>query len=333
MTTFPDMPPDEQAQMEDACVWHERLRADPALEFSDEFLDWHVLPGNAAAFRAVEQSHAALAVIAGDPQVLALRGAILARAGRARRETAPRRLMLFGALAATLLIACLVGGYFVFFHGPAAYVTDIGERRIVALTDGSRLSLDSDTKVDVHLTKTARLLTLDRGRARFDVAHDVTRPFMVKAGDRTVIAVGTSFSVERLGSKVLVTLIQGRVVIKDTGPSQKIGPRPAVSLTAGQELVAIAEKPPSVAAVDVKEAAAWEAGRLVFKDEPLTEAAERINRYTQQPIAVSPRIASLRISGGFNAGDVGSFVAAVTSFFPVQATTTDDNRILLEPRL
>jgi transmembrane sensor len=332
MTAFSEMPRSEQALMEEASLWNERLASEPALEFSEPFLSWRAMPGHAEALRAVERSRAALSVIATDPQVLALRGAALARIGQSRNKRSPRRGVLLGAFAACLLIACVAGGYLFLLQGAAAYVTDIGERRVVVLSDGSRLSLDSDTQIDVHFSKAARLLTLERGRARFDVAHDVTRPFLVSAGDRTVIAVGTSFSVERLGPKVLVTLIQGRVVIKDTGPTQKAAPQPAVSLIAGEELVAVAEKPPSVAAVDLKQAAAWEAGRLVFKDEPLSEAVDRINRYTQKPITIAPAVASLRISGGFNAGDVGSFVAAVTSFFPVQATTTEDNGILLEPR-
>src|SRR6202008_2663400 len=97
----------------------------------------------------------------------------------------------------------------------------------------------------------ARTLELDHGRARFDVAHDVTRPFTVTAGSETVVAVGTSFNVERLGATVLVTLIQGHVVIKGAAPSTilqlaNIAPKskPPVSLSAGQELVANADTKP-----------------------------------------------------------------------------------------
>jgi transmembrane sensor len=57
-----------------------------------------------------------------------------------------------------------------------------------------------------------------------------------------------------------------------------------------------------------------------------------VNRYTGRPVIVDPAIASIRISGVFNAGDIGSFVSAVTSYFPVQASTTGNNSILLQPR-
>jgi transmembrane sensor len=71
----------------------------------------------------------------------------------------------------------------------------------------------------------------------------------------------------------------------------------------------------------------------LFRDEPLGDAVARVNRYTTHAIKIDPAIASIRISGVFNAGDIGSFVSAVTSYFPVQASTAGDDSILLQPRL
>jgi transmembrane sensor len=124
-------------------------------------------------------------------------------------------------------------------------------------------------------------------------------------------------------------------VVKDANveaapPSEKA--RPAVSLKAGQELVATADVRPIVKPANLDVANAWEGGRLVFNGDTLGEAVARVNRYTAQPIQVDPAIASIRIIGAFNAGDVSSFVSAVTSYFPVQATTTADNAILLQSR-
>ena len=77
---------------------------------------------------------------------------------------------------------------------------------------------------------------------------------------------------------------------------------------------------------------AWEAGRLMLNNEPLSEAVERVNRYTNKPILVDPAIANLRVSGAFNAGDVSAFIEAITSYFPVEATTSPDNQIVLQKR-
>jgi transmembrane sensor len=196
------------------------------------------------------------------------------------------------------------------------------------------MALDSDTEVHVKYLQNARVVTLDHGRARFDVAHDIDRPFRVTAGDETVTAVGTSFDVEKIGPNVLVTLIHGKIVVAQAERQSAISEKPQhnVYLKAGQELVATADKSVAIKPANLRVASAWENGRLVFNGEMLREAIARVNRYTDRPIEVDPSIASIRIIGDFNAGDTASFISAVTTYFPVEATTTADNRILLQPR-
>jgi transmembrane sensor len=133
----------------------------------------------------------------------------------------------------------------------------------------------------------------------------------------------------------LITLIQGQVVIKNAAPasgSAASEKTESVSLKAGEQFVVSQNVLPAVVVTDLRVAAAWEAGHLVFRDEPLGDAVLRVNRYTGRPVVIDPSIASIRISGVFNAGDIGSFVSAVTSYFPVQASTTGNNSILLQPR-
>jgi transmembrane sensor len=148
-----------------------------------------------------------------------------------------------------------------------------------------------------------------------------------------VVAVGTSFNVERLGSQVLVTLIRGRVLIRGVAPAtaRADATRP-ISLKAGEEFVASQDVQPLVVRANLQNATAWEAGRLVFRNETLAQAVERVNRYTEKSVLVDPSIADLRISGVFNAGDVGAFVSAVTSYFPLQAVVTADDDIMLRRR-
>ena len=98
---------------------------------------------------------------------------------------------------------------------PDDYRTAIGERRVITLSDGSKLSLDADSEVTVRYGKHDRSLHLLKGQARFDVAHDKTRPFSVVAGSQKVIATGTAFNIDMAGPKVLVTLIEGHVVVLD----------------------------------------------------------------------------------------------------------------------
>ena len=336
MSALRQLSSDQQRRLQEAASWRLRLRDDPALELSPRYIEWAADPQNLRALNAVQDGWSAVAELGTSPKILEMRQAALARVRQAgARRWRPRIPM--GRVAAALLVTVAVGGgaTYVVLGQPVTYRTEIGERRAVMLSDGSRISLDSDTKVRIRYSRTARAVELDRGRTRFDVAHDVARPFAVTAGPRTVVAVGTSFEVEKLGSTVLVTLIQGRVVIK-TARGAHLGEsslqKPWVSLSAGQQLVAAQDAQPVVAPANLQTATAWEAGHLIFKDETLGEAVERVNRYTDRPLVVDPAVAGLRISGVFDAGDIGSFVSAVTSYLPVQASTTAGNGIELQGR-
>jgi transmembrane sensor len=336
MSAFRDLPGEQQQRLEEAAQWQLRLAREPSLERSAEYVAWIADAHNLSAREAIADAWSGVGAMDTAPEVLELRQQALTRlrrtsAGRwgskklrARVAAAAAALVLFGGSALYLALR------------PATdYETAIGERRIVALPDGSRISMDSDTKVRVVYYKTGRSITLDRGRSRFDVAHDPSRPFTVTAGAETVVAVGTTFDVEKLPSTVLITLIQGQVVIKDTSPasgSSKSENPASVSLKVGEQFVVAKNVRPAVVTADLRIAAAWEAGHLVFRDEPLGDAVLRVNRYTDRPVVIDPSIAEIRISGVFNAGDIGSFVSAITSYFPVQASTTGSNSIFLQPR-
>jgi transmembrane sensor len=330
MSALRDLSADQQRRLDRAAQWRLRLTRDPSWAKQSEYLRWCSDPLNASASEAVDQGWSSVGSIENAPEMLELRRQALSRlrqVGASRWHT--RKAKLSAAVAAVLIAAFGSVALYLSLHLPTYYQTDIGERRVVALPDGSRISMDSDTRVRVAYEKAMRSITLDRGRSRFDVAHDSSRPFSVTAGSQTVVAIGTSFDVERLHSTVLITLIQGQVVIKGTEPELM---NPTISLNAGEQLVASRDLKPNIVAADPQVARAWEAGRLLFRDELLSDAVARVNRYTVHSIQVDPTIASIRISGVFNAGDVGSFVSAVTSYFPVQASTTRDSSIFLQPR-
>jgi transmembrane sensor len=335
MTSFDKLLPEDQAALEAAALWSEKLRAEPAKELSAEFLQWVSESRNAKALNAVRDAMANLDALGAAPKILDMRRSALTRLrnGGAYRWPSPRTMARVAA--AIMLCATGVGGYAWYrANSPSIYETGIGERQLVPLPDGSRISLDSDSAVEVRYTNALRTIKLDHGRARFDVAHDTTRPFTVAAGAETVVAVGTAFNVERLGPKVLVTLIQGRVVVKsESGTVREImRERPAIRLAAGQQMAAIDDNMPVVRQANLDAATAWESGHLVFRGEALGDAVRRVNRYTKNPVMVTPSAASIPISGVFNAGDVGSFVNAITDYFPVDATTDSENRIRLQKR-
>lgn len=335
MSVFGELPPEEQRRLEAAAKWWSDLARDPSLEQSQRYRAWSADPRNGGALRALRTAWAAVGVMDGTPEALELRRRAVLRAVEER--VSRWRVLKVGSLAAGLIVGIALLGAAALHYGwrPAEhYQTAIGERRVFVLADGSRIHMDSDTKVLVDFEPRARVVTLEGGRSRFDVAHDPSRPFTVTAGPETVVAVGTSFNVELLPSSVLVTLIEGQVLISSepSMPAAQSAAAPAsLSLKAGEQLVATRDVAPAIRAADLQAAVAWETGHLVFRDEPLESVVARVNRYTRHPVAIDPALASRRISGVFNAGDVPSFVSAVSTYLHLQAASTADGGVLLQP--
>ncbi len=91
------------------------------------------------------------------------------------------------------------------------YLTSIGEYSTQTLDDGSVLSLNSNSHVEVNYTPSKRVINLLKGEAHFHVTPDSNRPFEVYAGNRMVKAVGTAFSVYRLKDNIEVLVTKGKV--------------------------------------------------------------------------------------------------------------------------
>lgn len=334
------------AVLEAAAIWRQRVEA-PA---------WNA--GDAAgleAWLAADERHARayartvqlwdfLDDHAAAPEMLAARRELLGRVHRMTRERAGggwlRRASGRRTAAAAAAVLLLTIGAWPLSQRGDIYQTGRGERRVVTLADGSKLSLDAQTRVRVRYAKNARRLTLVQGQARFDVARDLARPFSVRAGDRTVVATGTAFNIDLLDPTVTITLIEGRVLVygqqaSPIGAAPPIlaglkrqlaaAPRP-VELRPGDQLIS-AERADGrvIGAVDLREATAWQGGKLMFDDEPLSDAVARVNRYTERKITIAdPAAGAIRISGVFDAGDSNAFLEAVTGFLPVVATEGTD---------
>lgn len=321
----------ERRRLVEAAAWRMHLTEIEA-ETTEAFEAWLADPQNRAAWVRTEAPWAFMGDHATEPEVMAARRAALGDALDAPRR-AERHWGWPRVAAGAVVIGAIVWGGWLWRGMPAHYGTALGERRIIALADGSRVSLDSGSEVSVRYTEAARVLELIRGQARFDVARDVARPFSVRVRDRKIIATGTAFNVDLAGQTVLVTLIEGHVlVVGDNGatiPSQINMP---IELHMGEQLAALPAAAPRIARVDVEKTTAWQNGQMMFDNEPLSTVVARVNRYGATQIAIAdPKVAELRISGVFNEGDISGFVDTVTHYLPLKATT-ENGRIELRSK-
>jgi len=293
---------------------------------------------NGQAWACVSHPWDYLGQLAHEPELVAARQAALGDANRAnaRRFVRIPQKRMASAIAAVLVIGLASWGAVQWLQRPDDYSTAQGERRVITLIDNSKVSLDANSEVTVRYTKNSRELHLLKGQARFDVAHDVERPFSVQAGNQKVIATGTAFNIDMAGQQVLVTLIEGHVVVLDenTHSATLNVSRPAwrssIELKAGQQLAAVPSAPPEVEDADIQRVTAWTTGQIMFDNEALSSVVARINRYSNTQIVIAdPKVSAMRISGVLNAGDVNGFVDIVTHYLPVRATATDSGNIAL----
>ncbi len=251
-----------------------------------------------------------------------------------RRLTERPRRVLALATAAAAVIALL---FFVLTSSPAGTVTTAkGERRVTLLPDGSRVTLNTDTRITLLFGAGKRRVRLDHGEALFDVMPAQGRPFIVVAGKREVRALGTSFEVRRdAESSVSVTLIEGRISIEPVSFENRSGPDapPAASITVldlpGQRATFAPHRAPKIDHAVLQQVISWQSGEVVFADTPLPEAAREMNRYSDRQIIVQGAgTDSLHIGGLFQAGDSIAFAQAVAQTFDLELRESGRNIVL-----
>jgi transmembrane sensor len=243
------------------------------------------------------------------------------RAERGSRGlTMPRR----WAVAAAILLIVAGATTWKLFPTSPAYETDIGAVEAVPLADGSRVTLNTDTRIKVDLGQSERRVNLARGEAYFEVAKDPTRPFVVSVDDKRIVAVGTSFSVRRDADGVRVFVTEGTVRV-DQGEAGHTA-HSFAQLQSGTIAHAVADDViiQTRPVAEVEQMLTWRTGYLVFDDTPMSEAIAEFNRYNRRKIFIAdPQIATIRIGGNFRATNVEAFLRLVESDFPVVATEQD----------
>lgn len=366
---------EEDRILEEAAVWFMRLEAGETSENSPDYRAW--LEASDAHQDAMARARITWGVLgdhAKSPELTKARSDALSRSTDAaawrwqslkseREQTGVRFGWHVPAIAAALVVGLIAVPVALLQFSreqptinewptesaqsaPMHYATDVAETRVVTLPDNSRVSLDAATQVSVFYTATARDITLLAGQAHFNVAKDATRPFRVTAGDRTVVAIGTAFNIEMIGDEVLVTLLEGEVVVTDARSPKVSAPSEGgdhttvassstpVKLEPGQQLLAVRDNALRIdAAPNIEKTTAWRQGKVFLEEDILSVAVARMNRYSRIRLVVADdSLNVLEVGGIFNAGDTDAFIEALEAAFPIEARRMSASLIELHPR-
>ena len=262
------------------------------------------------------------------------------------------RWRLFGAIAATgLLATCLILARFL--SGPqwTDYTTATGEQRRVVLPDGTSIELNTQSHIRVSFRPKSREVELLAGEVLFNVQHDSSRPFRVRARDKVIEDLGTQFSIYlRPDATTTVSVLDGRVQIlsdasaptlqaaasgeevSDDGKPTRV--LRSTQLSAGEQVnIAAGGRLIKRAKINVTEAAPWREHRLWFEGASLPEVAAEFNRYNRRQIRISDDTAVLkrRYTATFDAYDPDSFVQALRDD-PTLTVQSNDRETLIRSR-
>lgn len=224
-----------------------------------------------------------------------------------------RGLIAGGALAAGFAL----GGVLLWRQRPVAYETAVGERRTVTLPDGSRVTLNTATRLTARFGGDRREVLLESGEALFAVVHRDGAPFDVLSQGGRIRVTGTRFNVYRQADFTQVDLLEGGVT---AGPAQE-GSQAFVRLRPGQAVrLAPTGEPGPILVAQAGRIDDWNHGRISFVGASLSEAVAEMNRYSPAPLRIlNPSLGRLQIDGVFEAGDTAAFARAVARLHNVSA--------------
>jgi transmembrane sensor len=262
------------------------------------------------------------------------------------------------AAAAGVTAAVLAGGWMAFNslnksqHGDFAYSTAPGERKAFTLPDGSRVTLDADSALNVELGRGRRLLRLARGEAFFRVAKDAERPFVVSAGATRVRALGTEFNVRMGDHRTVIAVVEGAVQVAapPATPTDSVAPAASTALAssapshgtnASPELTARVGAGQAVAYADDKGleklpeveaslATTWLGGRRQYRKEPLKDVLADVDRYTGRQIEVADEATgALEFTGTLDVQNSDAWLRALSIALPVVVTQKPNGVMLV----
>ncbi len=245
----------------------------------------------------------------------------------AARQSRPSRTTRWGlgaAVAAAAIALAVMPFAGSILYPQQAYETARGETRTVVLNDGSKVYMNAQSRLTVRMTRNDRQVAMDDAEAVFDVAKDARRPFVITAGDRVVRVVGTEFDVRRRGADLAVTVRRGLVEVRPQD-----GGDGGVRLAPGQRLDHAAGQDIRVSTVNPEDAFAWRAGRLVYRDEPLSVVVDDLNRHFEGTVTLADsRTGRQRFSGVLVLDDEKTVVERLSLLASISAAPSEAGYVL-----
>jgi transmembrane sensor len=215
-----------------------------------------------------------------------------------RRGQHRRNVWTYAAMAAAAVVLVGVGIQqypVMMLNWRADYQTAAGARDEITLPDGSRMTLNTASAVQLDFEETKRSVTLLQGEAYFDVVADPSRPFTVAAAFSEVEVKGTAFAMRTDADRDTVVLERGHVEVARLPTRDD-----TAAMDPGETVTATATGLSRVRTIDPATALSWRDGRLIFENQPFEQVLGEIGRYYAHSIVVANgQVGRARVTGNY----------------------------------
>lgn len=313
-------PPSEQ-MINEAAYWLTLLHDDLATDADREAFDaWRDAdPRHAVALERMRSLWGSFDELPAAPARVALKHAF-ARRG----STASSR-----GVQAIALLGVLVCGWIGLDNMPVWFAdqrTSVGERREVALSDGSHIQLNSNSAVDVKFDGQQRVIELLAGELWVEVAKDAKRPFVVRTDQGTATALGTRYLVQRAADgSTVVSVLESVVAAQPNGAA-------AVKLKVGEKTTLKDGRVQTPQPIGNTDPDAWTRGLLKVDDQPLSEVLQALASYRRGLVRFDEQaLQGLRVSGVFRLDDTDAALATLADNLPITVEHFTDLLVVIKP--
>lgn len=234
------------------------------------------------------------------------------------RPSSPERRAAMGKLAMILAILPAGWGSWKLAESQqwsADYHTAIGQQRELTLADGSKITLNTDTAIDVLFDADQRLIHLREGEILVQTAPDISplaRPFLVSTRQGRMQALGTRFTVRELQPRTHLAVLEGAVKVELADNRQST----PLIVNAGQRTDFSSHTFGQLSVAD-RYVGAWTQGMLMADKMRLADFVEELTRYRRGFVRLDPALADLRISGAYPISDSQRTLNMLAQTYPI----------------
>jgi len=192
--------------------------------------------------------------------------------------------------------------------------TALGERRMVTLDDGTSVTLNTASAIDVRFTQAERMIVLRNGEILVRSSHTPdARPLRISTAEGVILPLGTLFNVRRHACSVDLAVLEGAVRITPADAADE-----ALVIDAGSQTRFNKRHIAPIRATDPA-MTAWTTGMLLADQMRLDELVAELSRYRNGMVRVDPAVAALRVSGAFPIADSERTLDMLVSTYQVDA--------------